>query len=282
MLLKSAVEVNKVHCDSTYKLIWQGYPVVQIGTTDAQRKFHPFGLAVCTHETTEDYKFVFRSLKMAIFEKFNADLNPNYLIAKAIQNAFRATFEGAAVITCWFHVKKAAFTRPEKLIRDQQKLNSLARDLAALQISQTPEIFELAAQLFIAKWRLESEEFANYFHEEWLTRNKNWYEGFAKRVPSTNNALESHNRTIKDEQTLRQRMEIGVFRVQMYAMIRQWSVEYNSGLNEIIHDKPKIDLSLWTLSYQWASANVAVKKTTADNRNIYRPDGPGQSYYDIQ
>lgn len=41
-----------LHCntDGTYKLVWQGYPIIQVGATDMHRSFHPFGLGVSTTE----------------------------------------------------------------------------------------------------------------------------------------------------------------------------------------------------------------------------------------
>lgn len=56
VLLSLAIDATKVHTDATYKLTWQGYPVFQIGTTDMHRSFHPFGIAVCTNEKTDDFR----------------------------------------------------------------------------------------------------------------------------------------------------------------------------------------------------------------------------------
>ena len=63
-LLQIALASSVIHADATYKLNWQGYPVLIIGTTDADRKFHPFGLAVCNSEKRDDYIFYLKALKM--------------------------------------------------------------------------------------------------------------------------------------------------------------------------------------------------------------------------
>lgn len=103
--------MEKLHCDATYKLVWNGFPVLLVGTTDLYRSFHIFGLAVCTNETETDFRFVFESLKKGLDENLNVKLAPKYLIAdaaKSIQNAFMHVFgETTTIITCWFHVKKA-------------------------------------------------------------------------------------------------------------------------------------------------------------------------------
>lgn len=111
LLLKNAIGVDKLHCDATYKLVWNGFPVLLVGTTDLYRSFHIFGIAVCTNETETDFRFIFESLKNGLDEKFKTKLTPKYLIAdaaKSIQNAFKSVFGmNTTIITCWFHVKKA-------------------------------------------------------------------------------------------------------------------------------------------------------------------------------
>ncbi|CAM2722857.1 unnamed protein product [Rotaria socialis] len=49
-LLKFSATSTRLHADATYKLSWQGFPVVIVGTTDYDRKFYPFGLGVCSDE----------------------------------------------------------------------------------------------------------------------------------------------------------------------------------------------------------------------------------------
>ncbi|CAF4538799.1 unnamed protein product [Rotaria socialis] len=49
-LLKFFATSTRLHADATYKLSWQGFPVVIVGTTDYDRKFYPFGLGVCSDE----------------------------------------------------------------------------------------------------------------------------------------------------------------------------------------------------------------------------------------
>lgn len=103
-----------------------------------------------------------------------------------------------------------------------------------------------------------------------VIQNPNWYEGFAKRTPSTNNALESKNRLIKDEGTLRERMDLGQFRIKLFEMLRKWSVEYQSGLNKMNNETPNIVLKLWTDGYNWAKSNVKSSTVIEKNQTIYR------------
>lgn len=89
-----------LQCDATYKLLWQGFPVLLAGTTDSSRVFHPVLLAVTTGETSEDFKFVFRAL-----HNFHLEWTPTFLLAdgsEAITNGFRAVFgEPLARLMCY-------------------------------------------------------------------------------------------------------------------------------------------------------------------------------------
>lgn len=64
-LLEMSTQSEIVHADGTYKLMWQGFPVIVVGTTDARRKFVLTAFAISTGETTGDYEFVFRGLQQA-------------------------------------------------------------------------------------------------------------------------------------------------------------------------------------------------------------------------
>ena len=35
-----------IQADATYKLNWPGFPVMVVGTSDMDRKFHPGGIAI--------------------------------------------------------------------------------------------------------------------------------------------------------------------------------------------------------------------------------------------
>ena len=65
-LLTNSQQSDLVQADATYKLIWQGFPVLIAGTTDLQRQFHPLCLAICSSETESDFCFLFKSLKNVV------------------------------------------------------------------------------------------------------------------------------------------------------------------------------------------------------------------------
>lgn len=196
-LIHNIIDLKKLHTDATYKLIWQGFPVLVVGQTDNNKKFHPAGMVVSTHEKTEDFEFMFRSLASALSEIFGKDLKPRILIsdaAFAIINAFKNVFGLDEHVMCWAHMRRNTSKRAN-LIKDKKKRCEFMADIDKLQLSRSTQIFEKAAQLFVNKWRAVSSDIVEYIEDEWLKQHPTWYEGYARNTPSTNNALESFNRS---------------------------------------------------------------------------------------
>ncbi len=66
-LLSLAAEFSRIiQADSTYKLIWNGNPVLIVGFTDQNNVFHPVMICVTTDETHLDYQFLFQSIVKGI------------------------------------------------------------------------------------------------------------------------------------------------------------------------------------------------------------------------
>ena len=61
-LLKVGALTKNIYTDGTYKLIWQGYPVLIVGFSDASRKMHPIALAVTMTETQDGFRFIFDAI----------------------------------------------------------------------------------------------------------------------------------------------------------------------------------------------------------------------------
>ena len=73
----------------------------------------------------------------------------------------------------------------------------------------------------------ETEDFIKYFNKMWLSPKRNgWYDHYCDFCPCTNNALESTNRYVKDEGTLRKRLGILQFlNVLENGFVKQWSID---------------------------------------------------------
>ena len=82
-LLSFAEKTKHICADATYKLLQHGYPLLVVGTTDKARKFHPFGIALCSNEKSEAFSFIFKSIKECILTVYNYDYEPNVLVADA-------------------------------------------------------------------------------------------------------------------------------------------------------------------------------------------------------
>lgn len=89
------------------------------------------------------------------------------------------------------------------------------------------------------------------------------------KTPSTNNAMESFNNLIKNEHTMRERLDISQFRVVLFKMVEQWSIEYTSNLNSVNNGAPKIELSLWTNGYNFARSNAKIRSKRNGNEITY-------------
>lgn len=81
-----ATMTDKLHADATYKLIWQGFPVLVCGTTDMGRHFHQFGVGVCVNEKQEDFAFMFNTIKESVQGIFDEKVDFKVLISDAAGN----------------------------------------------------------------------------------------------------------------------------------------------------------------------------------------------------
>lgn len=150
-------------------------------------------------------------------------------------------------------------------------------DIDKLQLCQSHQIFDYGIQLFLDKWREVCIEFIQYFETEWLHKNRYWYEGARILTPKTNNALEATNRVIKNEHTLRRRYDFSRFRAVLCDMIKNWSLGYESGVNEY-HTTPNIELKMWTTAYSLAKQNIEMFVDKSHENITYYLNSPAVSY----
>jgi hypothetical protein len=261
---------------------------ISIGSTDKDKKFHPFCLGVATSEEKDDFKMLFDALKTNISSVFSCSLQPDVVVcdaSKAIQNAFVKIFGAEVTVRMrWAHAKRKIQARVEQVTRKEVQ-KQLFDDVDSLQAATDPEIFSLAAKAFLLKWHSET-DFIKYFEEQWLIQNRNWYLGVNLGSPATNNALESFNRVIKDEHTLRERFPISRFLVVATEMVNHWSTQYSSisAENRVFATTPTLALREWTRSYQWAKLQKKVVLTRSDDVFKYYdvPGGKAETIEEFQ
>ena len=278
--------------DATYKLIQHGYPVLVVGTTDRDKKFHPFGVAMCCNETEDAFKFIFKSIKDCVQEIYQYDYQPTILVAdaaEAITNGFTSVFlELLFRVMCWFQMKKAFGDHETFTSINQPHKENIRQDICTLQLCESKDIFDAAYQLFKKKWTTMKDggikDFLIYFDKTWIQQHPGWYEGFAPGVPSTNNALESNNGKIKDQATYRTKHSLGRFlEIVQKDMIERWSKERDETKPycKYFSKKPTINHSLWVEAHRMnvddrLTSAIKVKNQTTIYMSSGRLDGEDQ------
>lgn len=191
-LLKHSVNAKTLCVDGTYKLNWQGYPFLIVGTVDRSKKFHVLAYACVTNETALDYAFLFQTLIDAVKLIHNKELNPEVLIAdgdRAIRNACAMTFPSVELmIMCYVHVLRNVNKRPLSNAKNHRKL--IQADIDILHLAGSEEKFDNLTALFIKKWKKLEPDFIRYFEEQWLGDLKYWFVGASVYDPSDNNHVE--------------------------------------------------------------------------------------------
>lgn len=65
-LLDILSSANVISIDATYKLNWMEYPLIILGVVDNMKRFHPMVYGCSSHERTEDYRYIFETVKQCI------------------------------------------------------------------------------------------------------------------------------------------------------------------------------------------------------------------------
>ncbi|CAF4220670.1 unnamed protein product [Rotaria sordida] len=148
-----------IHVDATYQVIWQGFPVLVIGTTDLNKAFHPFGLAICSNEKkTKYFEFIFKSVQIGMQKINKALLQPTALILDAvdsIKNDFKNVFNDSYnQLMYWAHMKRKVENCICK-VDDKHIRKELMDDIALLQLCNSTIACELVSILFYKKMKYE-------------------------------------------------------------------------------------------------------------------------------
>lgn len=273
-LLRNVIGVNLVSADTTYKMVWQGFPVSPVGTMDMDKHFHLFATMVSQNERNGDFEFLFSTLKTAAANLFSHDFSPKILIsdaADAIHIGFKKVFgDDVLILMCWFHMKKAVTKHLPSVVKNKDIQKNILDDIDKIHIARNKSQFDSSVILFLKKYE-SYKEFCEYFRDEWVIANPNWYEGASDEpVPSTNNAMESWNRICKDEKSNRIRLPLNTFFPKLLDWTKEWSAEYTSEVKTFV-TKASIDLPMWTNAYRWARSKKVLKRHT--------DEATGQFYY---
>ena len=187
---------------------------------------------------------------------------------------------------------KRAIDQQLNTIKDNPARQWISNDIINFQHYVTSESFILVARLMITSWRVkfttipELEGFINYFNKKWLSpKRSGWYDHYCDHCPCQNNSLESTNRYVKDEGTLRQRLGIMQFlNVLETGFVKRWSTDrkpmvtvsvegeltQQDNINlKVYNDVPVFGLKDYTCAYQWGKLDKAITRVKFNKAKFY-------------
>ncbi|CAF1029452.1 unnamed protein product [Didymodactylos carnosus] len=155
--------------DATFKVNWNELSLLVFGSSDSNRHFHPYGVAlISTDEAADSYMHVFQTLKQVVQSVTGIVFNVAYLLgdgAKGITAAQQHEFPTAKRLMCWAHTLRKC--------REHRKMLAFGDG-----------VFDIGIKLLLKKWKDDSDlhVFAKYFEEQWVNTLKFWYEGVGFRT----------------------------------------------------------------------------------------------------
>lgn len=234
LMVNATVLSAHLCADATYKVNYQEFPLILIGSTDKHNKYHCFAMAVVTDEKQDTYEFVFRKFKEGMEKKFSIKYDPQTLLADGamqIRNAFTTVFGSDKLLSiCFFHVK----TNCEKRLKEDVK-EDIKDDITNIHKVTDSSLFSKAVEIFENKWKDKEPVFVDYFHKQWVESMPGWYLGFSPGTPTSNNGTEAKNGTVKKYYT--KYLKLGLLEANntFLEMIKQWSAVYaNPAINTIV------------------------------------------------
>jgi MULE transposase domain len=130
-------------CDATFKMVWQGFPVLVVETVEKSHQFQHIGIAVASLQLSnaENFLFFFQAVQSGVLDIFSVNMDPKYVIADAAQaifNCFPASFPNGRVIMCWPNAKKNKVAKVRKLC-EKQDLKQISEGISKLNLAKAAE-----------------------------------------------------------------------------------------------------------------------------------------------
>lgn len=142
-LLRLGTLADNIHADGTYKMNIEGFPLLVVGASDVGGRFNLFDLMLSSRETSEDYEFMFRSLRHGVENIIGGKLQFSVLIADGamvIHNGASRIFKDIEFTTvmCEFHVMKNV--RKFKS-NDSSNKEKILEDLRCLKMAYSQQVY---------------------------------------------------------------------------------------------------------------------------------------------
>lgn len=266
-LLENGLRGIYWHVDATYKVVWQGFPVLLLGTCDQAKRFHPISLMLSQDEREQDYTYLLQKTRAALQDVKGSDVRPAAVIgdgAGAITNAVTTVFDMEMKRgMCWAHVIRNVDQRLRSVPSPSKE--RLRYDICSIQLAISQTEFDSMVVMFLQKWNSHIDscvnEFVSYFEQQWISHLPNWYEGFTPNGPSTNNGLESTNRYFKEKTTFRERLPLNEFLLGLFRTLNGWSSERQPGGRKHFLQAPVIGTKEFTESWHWIQNGPTITET---------------------
>lgn len=188
-----------------------------------------------------------------------------------IGNAFSVAFpENTLNVMCFAHVM--ANLKKRKL-NDKTNWPKIKNDVKQLQLAPTNKYFSNAVKFFIEKYEESEPDFCDYFAQEWVSKNKFWFEGARHYTPSTNNCVEAFNSVLKRDYTHRKRASLAAFKVNLKNIVQSLSVKYETG-EKLFCSKVEISTDDWRAGVEWVKLErkkIRIQTAKPNIMKIYVP-----------
>lgn len=210
-LMNFALNIKSHIClDTNHKLIWQGFPILFVGSTDLENKFHCFGICVSSSEDDSTFTFIFQTLQSTVTQIYYSTYSPGVLLSdpnEDLQTAFVQTFENGKLYLCYESVFKMISKKIDSLKLTKTMKKDIIDDLKILQLSTSDNVFHVGVRLFCEKYN-NFQDFIHYFRTFWVVKNSNWYEGYKgyENIPMSNSAMQAFVTEIKRKNLIRERV----------------------------------------------------------------------------
>lgn len=157
-LLRNLLNASVIQADGTYKLTWQGSPLLIVGVNDVDQHFNLVAMTLSTKENKRAYSLTFSAIVAKANELYGADITNTItkLIGDAapqLKLAFSEIFPNGILRNCWYHVK-AGVKKNSKFTNETNRALAL-RDLSDVHRAPSQKFFDKSIILLKQKWAKE-------------------------------------------------------------------------------------------------------------------------------
>ena len=160
-----------LHIYATYKLLWQGYPVLVAAMSDYNHKTRPIAISVSTNEGGDAFTFLLKALQQTVEKIIGHKYCPNVVMAdgaSAVIVTIKRVF-GTNCLRgmCWAHTIRNVDEEIDK-IANKGVQTDVKEGVRLLQLASSENQFQMAASLWY-DWLFVREHllpFRDYFWEQ--------------------------------------------------------------------------------------------------------------------